>query len=128
MSNTNCVGNLDKYAIAHFGGDEGLGDPPSGIGCTAVDLSWVLSGESSTSMGTPSSICVDDDLATSKASVTMWATTGKASAWVEMVDGVLVNVLGWNDFGDDLFLQLTLEFLLGDVWAVLGRDKDGVDT
>jgi len=128
MCDTNGIGDLDKYTVAESTSDERLGDPPGSIGCTTIDLSWVLSGEGSTSVGAPSSVCVDDDLTTGKAGVTMWATTGKASAGVEMVDGVLIDVLGWDDLADDFFLQLTLEFLLGDVWAVLGRNKDGVDT
>jgi len=128
VGNTNCVGNLDKDTIAEFSSYEGLGDPPGSIGCTAVDLSWVLSGEGSTTMGTPSSVCVDDDLAAGKTCVTMWATTGEASAWVEMVDGVLVKVLCRDNWGNDLFLQLGLEILEGDIWAVLGGDEDGVDT
>jgi len=127
VRNTNSVGDLDKYAIAEVSCDEGLGDPASGVGCTAIDLGWVLSGEGSTSMSAPSSVCVDDNLTASKTGISMWATTGEASTWVEMVDGVLVEVLGWDDLADDFFLQLGLELFLGDVWAVLGRDEHGVD-
>lgn len=119
---------MDEYAITEISGDEGLGDPASGVGCTAIDLGWVLSGEGSTTMSAPSSVCVDDDLTASKTGISMWATTGEASTWVEMVDGVLVEVLGWDDLADDFLLQLGCELLLGDVWAVLGRDEDGVDT
>ena len=128
ICDTDGVGNLDEGAIAEVGGDEGLGDPPSGVGCATVDLSWVLSGEGSTTMGAPSSVCVDDDLATGKAGVTVWATAGEASTWVEMVDGVLIKVLSWDHWGDDLFLELGLEVLKGDIRAMLGRDQDSVDT
>jgi len=58
----------------------------------------------------------------------MWATTGEASTRVEMVDGVLIKVLCWDNWSNDLFLELGLEVLEGDIWAVLGRDEDGVDT
>jgi len=128
MCDTNGIGDLDKHTVAESASNQRLGDPPGSISCTAVDLSWVFSGEGSATMGAPSSVCVNDDLASGEAGVAMWATTGEASTRVEMVDGVLVEVLGWDDLADDLFLQLSLEFLLGDVWAVLGRDQHGVDT
>jgi len=128
MCNTNCVGNLDKSTVAKVGSNEGFGDPASSISCATIDLSWVLSGEGSTSVGAPSSVCVDDDLATGKAGVTMWATTGEASTWVEMVDSVIIKVLGWDNLSNYLFLELGLEVLECDIGTVLGRDEDGVDT
>jgi len=128
ICNTNCIGNLDKSTVAEFSSDEGFGDPAGSVCCATIDLSWVLSGEGSTTVGAPSSVCVDDDLTSGKAGVTMWATTGEASTRVEMVDGVLIKVLCGDDGGDDLFLELGLEVLEGDIWAVLGGDEDGVDT
>ena len=128
VCNTNCVGNLDESTVAEIGGDEGFGDPSGSVCCATVNLSWVLSGEGSTSVSAPSSVCVDDDLTASKTGISVWATTGEASTWVEMVDGVLIKVLCGDDWGDDLFLELGLEVLKGDIWAVLGRDEDGVDT
>jgi len=127
VCDTNGVSDLNKCAVTEVAGYERLGDPPGGVCCATIDLSWVLSGEGSTSMGSPSSVCVDDDLATSKAGVAMGSTTGEASARVEMVDGVLVKVLGWDDLADDLFFQLSRELFLSDVGAMLGRDEDGVD-
>jgi len=127
VCDTNGVGDLDECAVTEVAGYERLGDPPGGVCCTTIDLSWVLSGEGSTTMGSPSSVCVDDDLATGKAGVSMWSTTGEASTRVEMVDGVLVEVLGRDNLADDMFLQLCLELFLSDVGAMLGRDEDGVD-
>jgi hypothetical protein len=76
---TDGIANLDKDAFTESGLDEGFGDPSSGICSTAVDLGWVLSGESATTMSTPATIGVDDDLTSGKTGITMWATTSEAS-------------------------------------------------
>ncbi len=69
-------------------------------------------------MGTPASVCVDNDLAASQTSITLnqakeeisnhetssmialshlWATNDEAARGVHVVDGVVVKVLGGND-------------------------------
>jgi hypothetical protein len=45
-----------------------------------------------------------------------------------VVDGLIVQVFGWDDLLDDLLLDLLAELLSGDVLAVLRADDDGVDT
>lgn len=44
-----------------------------------------------------------------------------------MVDGVLIEVLGWDGGLDDLLKDLLTELLGGDVLRVLGRDDDSLD-
>lgn len=122
VRDTNSVGNLYESSVAESSCDKRFGDPAGSVSCATIDLGWVLSGESSTTMGTPSSVCVDDDLAASKSGISVWSTAGKASGWVEMVDGVFIKVLGWDNLSNDLFLELGLEILKGDIWAVLGGD------
>jgi len=45
-----------------------------------------------------------------------------------MIDSVLIKVLCWDDFIDNLFFKLGLEILKSDIGAMLGRDKDGMYT
>jgi hypothetical protein len=45
-----------------------------------------------------------------------------------MVDGVLIKVLSWDNWGDDMLTELSLELSQLDIWSVLGADEDGVDT
>ena len=45
-----------------------------------------------------------------------------------MVNGVLVEVLGWDDLVDNLLADLLAELLGGDGLSVLGRDDNGVNT
>lgn len=45
-----------------------------------------------------------------------------------VVNGVLIEVLGWDDLLDDLLLDLLAQLLSGDGLSVLGRDDDSVDS
>ena len=53
FSNTDGVGELDEDALAVSASDEGLGDPAGGVGSRAVDLGGILTGEGTTTVGTP---------------------------------------------------------------------------
>lgn len=74
LGNTNGVRQLDKSTASELGSDERLGDPASEVGSGAVDLGVVLSGESTTTVGSPATVCVDDDLAASETGVTLGTT------------------------------------------------------
>lgn len=65
LSNTNTVSNLDEGSLAETSMDEGLGDPSGSVGSRSVNLSGVLTGESTTTVTTPTTVGVDDDLSTS---------------------------------------------------------------
>jgi hypothetical protein len=45
-----------------------------------------------------------------------------------VVDGLFINVLGWDGLKNNLFLDLLSQLLGGDISAVLGRDDNCVNT
>ena len=128
LGNTNGVGELDKSTAGKAGVDQGLGDPTGEVGGGAVDLGEVLAGEGTTTVSTPATVGVDNDLTTSQTSITLGATNDEEARGLDVVDGVVVEVLGGDDLLDDLLLDLLAELLGGDVLGVLSRDDDGVDT
>lgn len=78
-------------------------------------------------MGTPSSISVDDDLATSKSGISFWSANDKTTRRIEMVDSVIVKILGRDDLFDDLLHQISANLLVGHVLTMLCGDKESVD-
>lgn len=44
-----------------------------------------------------------------------------------VVDGLVIEEVGWDNLLDDLLLDLLAELLSGDLWSVLSRDDDSVD-
>jgi hypothetical protein len=82
--NTDGIGDLYECAAAEFGVDEGLGDPAGGVGRRAIDLGEILARKGTTSVSTPSSVCVDDDLSAGQTSVTLWSTDDEQSRWLDL--------------------------------------------
>lgn len=79
LGNTNGVGELDKGTASKLGVNEGLGDPTGEVGSRAIDLAVVLAGEGSTTVGTPATVGVNDDLAASETGVTLGTTNDEVA-------------------------------------------------
>lgn len=79
LGDTNGVRELDKSTASELGVDEGLGDPTGEVGSRAVDLAVVLAGEGTTTVGTPATVGVNNDLAASETSVTLGTTNDEVT-------------------------------------------------
>ena len=84
LSNTNGVRELDEGTAGEAGVDEGLGNPSGEVGSRAVDLAVVLSGESTTTVGSPSTVGVDDDLTAGETGVTLRTTDDEEARWLDL--------------------------------------------
>ncbi|PTD12828.1 hypothetical protein FCULG_00003046 [Fusarium culmorum] len=127
LSDTNGVRELDKSTSAEASGDQGLGDPSTNVGGRSVDLGEILAGEGTTTVGTPTTVGVDDDLSAGQTGITLGTTNDKEARGLDVVDGLIAEVLGGDNLLDDLLLDLLSELLGGDVRRVLSRDDDSVD-
>jgi len=98
LGNSNRVRKLDEDATSESSGNEGLGDPTSSVGSGPINLREVLAAEGTTTVSTPATIGVNNDLAASKASITLGATNDEAAGWLDVVDGVVVKEMGGITF------------------------------
>lgn len=90
LGDTNGVGELDESTASELGVDEGLGDPTGEVGSRAVDLAVVLAGEGTTTVSTPATVGVNDDLTASKTSVTLGTTND------EVARGLNLYCVSWS--------------------------------
>lgn len=67
-----------------------------------LTLGVILSGESSTAVGSPSTISVDDDFSPGEASITLRTANDESTGWLEMVDRVLVDQMSGNNCVNNL--------------------------
>jgi len=74
LGNSNGVRKLDEGTAAELGGDEGLGNPSREVGGRSVDLGEILAGEGTTTVSAPTTVGVNNDLATSETGVTLGTT------------------------------------------------------
>lgn len=128
LGNTDGVRQLDQASSGKTGVDQGLGDPSGSVGGRSVDLGKVLTGEGTTTVGTPTSVGVDNDLSAGQTSVTLGTTDNESAGRLDVVDGSVVQEVRGDDLVDDLLLDLLAEVLGGDLLGVLGGDNDGVDS
>jgi len=122
------VRELNQDSVAKTGSNKRFSNPTSGICSRAVNLCGVLSGEGSTTVGTPTTVSINDDFTAGESSVTMRTTNDETSRRVKVVDCLLVKVLSWDNGLDDVLHELSLDLLLGDVLRVLGGNDNCVDT
>jgi len=127
LGNTDGVGKLDESAASEPSSNEGLGDPSGSVGSRAIDLGEILSRESSSTVGTPSTIGIDDDLATSQTGITLRSTDNEASRGLDVVDSAVVKKVGRDDLLDDLCKDFRAQILSGDLLGVLGGNDNSVD-
>lgn len=85
LSDTDGVRELDEGAAGEAGGDEGLGDPAADVGGGAIDLGEILAGESTTTVGTPAAVGVDDDLAASETGIALRTTDDEEAGGLDLV-------------------------------------------
>ena len=85
LGDTNGVGELDESTASELGVDEGLGDPTGEVGSRAVDLAVVLAGEGTTTVSTPATVGVNDDLTASKTGVTLGTTDDEKTGGLDLV-------------------------------------------
>lgn len=87
LGDTNGVRELDEGTAGEAGLEEGLGDPAGQVGGRAVDLGVVLAGEGTTTVGTPATVGVDDDLTASQTGVTLGTTDDEEARGLDLWRG-----------------------------------------
>ena len=84
LGHTNGVRQLHERAAGQAGVDQRLGDPAGHVCGGSVDLGEVLSGEGTTTVGSPSSVRVDDDLAAGQTSISLGSTNDEQSRGLDL--------------------------------------------
>lgn len=84
LSNTDGVRELDQGTAGEASSDQGLGNPSADVGSRSIDLGEILSGESTTTVGTPATVGVDNDLTTSQTGVTLRTTNDELARGLDL--------------------------------------------
>jgi hypothetical protein len=127
VRNADRIRQLHEAATAELGRHERLGDPTGSVGGRAIDLGRVLARKGSTAVRTPTTVRVDNDFATRQASIAVRSANDKATARIQVVNRLVVQVLFRNNGLDDVFHEIGLDLFLRHVFAVLRRNDNGMD-
>ena len=126
MSDADGVRDLHEHALAQAGLDQRLGHPASGVRSAAVHFGVVLAREGTATVSAPAAIRIDDDLASGKAGVALRSADDERAARIQVIDGVLVEVLGGHHLLHHVLHEVLADLLERHVRRVLHRDDHGV--
>merc|ERR1719293_21706 len=88
---------------------------PADVGSRSVDLGGILARKSASSMSSPTSICVDDDLSACQTSITLWAADDELAGWIDVKVRVIpIQTQGGLSVFQCDFCQRLLHDLLDD--------------
>jgi len=65
--------------MSELGGNKTLGNPTGSISGRSVDFGWIFAREGTTTMGTPATITINNNLSSSETSITMWSTNNETA-------------------------------------------------
>merc|ERR1712232_983254 len=102
LGNANGIRQLNKAPLSESTLHNRLGHLTADVSSRPINLGWVLAGESAATVSTPAAVGVDDDLASSKASITLRATNDELARWVQVQVRVLtVQAQSWSSVLQD---------------------------
>ena len=102
----------------------GITDPAGRVGSRTIDLGEILAREGSSSVGTPTTVGIDDDLTASQTSITLRTSNNETSRWLNLlsrsatnetrrltkrayvVNGPVIEKVGGNHLLDDFLENL----------------------
>jgi len=114
--------------VAQAGSNQRLSNPSSGVCSRSIYLSGVLSRESSSTVGAPTAVRIDNNLSASKAGVPVRTTDNESARGVQVIDRPLVQILRGNSGLDNVLHKLFSNIFVGNVLRVLSGYDDGVDS
>mmetsp|Transcript_3730 Transcript_3730/g.4458 ORF Transcript_3730/g.4458 Transcript_3730/m.4458 type:complete len:271 (-) Transcript_3730:352-1164(-) len=93
LGHTNGVRKLHTGTLTESSLDDRLGHPTTGVGGRTINLGGILSGEGSTSVGTPSTVGINDNLTSGKTGISLGSTNDELSRGVdvEVASGLVVD-------------------------------------
>ncbi|KAH3660058.1 hypothetical protein OGAPHI_007263 [Ogataea philodendri] len=128
LGNTNGVRELHQTSLSKTSGHQRLGNPSSSVCGGSVDLGEILTRESTTTVSSPSTIGVDNDLSSGQTSVSVRTTDDESTRWLDVVDGLIVQQVGWNHLLHNVFLDFGSKVSSRDLVSMLGRNDNSVDS
>ena len=121
------VGDLHQAPFREAGGDDRLGRLSGNVRSGAINFGRILTREGTATVRTPAPVGVDDDFSASQTGVAIRTADDESSRWVQVVDGLVVQVLFRDDLLDDFVHQVFRNLLVRDAFLVLRGDQHGVD-
>ena len=127
-SHADSISKLHFGTLCQAGSHDILCHITGSISAGAVNLRWILAGESAAAMTSHAAIGINNNLAPCQAAVTLRAADNELAGRVDEILGLLAKKLGRNNSIDDMLNQILANLVKGDVLIMLGGDNNGINS
>src|SRR6266568_265094 len=128
ISNTDRIGQLNETTICESGCDNVLGNVARHVSSRPINLGWVFTRESATSVRRIASVSIDADFAPCESGITLGPARYKSPGWVDVELGFVIEKIRGHGVPDDFFFDVRSQLLIRDTRVVLRRDHNRVDS
>ena len=128
FSHADCVGNLNLTAISQTSGNNVFRDVTGCIGCGTVNFRRILTRECTAAVTRHAAVGINDDFTTCQSTVAHWTADYETTGWVDEELGRSSQPFSRQYRLDDLFHNGFLQRFLIDVFRVLSRQNNRINT
>lgn len=93
------------------------------IGCTSINLGWILSRESSSTVSSHTTITIYNDFSSGQSTISDRASNIEASSWIDMNNCLCIHKIP-NNWCYHLLFYRFMKLFLGNIFAMLRRNND----
>ena len=112
---------LHKCAASKTSSNNALGGLTDNVSTRSIHLGRILAREGTSSMSSPATVGINDDLSASQTSIPMRSTDHKPTRRIQVENGLVVQVLGGNHRLDDMLLEVSCDLVVCDCLVVLSE-------
>ena len=123
LFNPNCIANLQLTLLAKSASYDIFSKVSCHIGCTSINLGWILPRESSSTVSSHTTITIYNDFSPSQSTISDWPSNIEVSSWIDMNNCLLIHKIP-NNWCDHLLFYRLMKLFLSNIFAMLRRNND----
>lgn len=121
---SNCIANLQLAFLTESARYNIFSKISCYIGCTSINLGWILPRESSSTVPSHTTITIYNNFSPGQSTISDRTSNIEASSWIDMNQGLLIHKIPNNWCYHLLFYSL-MKLFLSNIFAMLRRNNNG---
>lgn len=119
----NCIANLQLAFLTESARYNIFSKISCHIGCTSINLGWILSRESSSTVSSHTTITIYNDFSSGQSTISDRASNIEASSWIDMNNCLCIHKIP-NNWCYHLLFYSFMKLFLSNIFAMLRRNND----
>ena len=120
---SDCIANLQLAFLTESARYDIFSKISCHIGCTSINLGWILSRESSSTVSSHTTITIYNDFSSGQSTISDRASNIEASSWIDMNNCLCIHKIP-NNWCYHLLSYSFMKLFLGNIFAMLRRNDN----